>query len=121
MRAVLRKSIQIITLTLLCAVGVDAAESRTWTNRFSGKTVDAELISVTDDNVRLKRKKDGKMFTFSLRGLSDADKEYVDNFLNPKPKDPEPKDPDPKGLPGYRNLRDSLPSSLRSGSVCRAR
>ncbi len=56
--------------------GWSASKARTWTNR-SGKTVEAEFVSLTDETVRLKRKSDGKLFDFPLAKLSDADQAYA--------------------------------------------
>lgn len=51
-------------------------KARVWTNR-SGKTVEAEFVSISGDTVRIKRESDGKLFDVPLDTLTDADQAYA--------------------------------------------
>jgi hypothetical protein len=91
--------VRIAVLAGVLATTTASAEVRTWKNRFNSRTVEAELVGVEGDDVTLKRKRDGKHFKVSKRGLSDVDQQFIRHFLNPevepRPKDPEPHVPEP--------------------------
>ncbi len=53
------------------------ADTRTWTEAGSGRELEATLISVQDEQVTLRREKDGKRFALALSKLSEADQTYV--------------------------------------------
>jgi hypothetical protein len=55
--------------------------ARTWTDR-KGRQIEADLIAVKDEAVRLKRTSDGKVFEIPLAGLSDADQVYARSQTN---------------------------------------
>jgi hypothetical protein len=53
------------------------AEIRTWTH-VDGRTIEAEFVSSTSTQVTFRRASDGKVFTFELSKLSQADRDYVE-------------------------------------------
>jgi copper chaperone CopZ len=68
-----------ILLTLAAALTLPLslhAESRTWTDAESGKTIEGELVSVDGEKVTLKRA-DGKTFTLDASRFSADDQEYI--------------------------------------------
>jgi copper chaperone CopZ len=68
-----------ILLTLAAALTLPLslhAESRTWTDAESGKTIEGELVSVDGEKVTLKRA-DGKTFTLDASRFSAADQEFI--------------------------------------------
>lgn len=68
---------------LLAAVllaGPAVAEVRTWTDSSGKHTTEAELVSVDDDAVKLRRT-DGTLVTVPLKKLSEADQKFVAEHL----------------------------------------
>jgi copper chaperone CopZ len=68
-----------ILLTLAAALTLPLslhAESRTWTDAESGKTIEGELVSVDGEKVTLKRA-DGKTFTLDASRFSADDQEFI--------------------------------------------
>jgi len=66
-----------ISLGLLFALVVSgSAIARTWTEAESGRTIEAELLSVSDDRVTLQRS-DGRTVTIPVASLSETDREFV--------------------------------------------
>ena len=56
-----------------------SAESRTWTD-VRGRTIDATLVSATDQAVIVKLAKNGKEFTIALSKLSAKDRTFVEEW-----------------------------------------
>jgi mercuric ion binding protein len=72
------------------------AESRTWTDSASGKTIEGELVSVDGDKVTLKRG-DGKTFTTEISRFSAGDQKFIASQNKPEgpyPKPDQAADPD---------------------------
>jgi thiol-disulfide isomerase/thioredoxin len=69
-------------LTALAAIGLltlpGVADERTWKAAEGGFTVDAELLSVEDGKVRLRRA-DGKVIAVPLSKLSQADRKFAES------------------------------------------
>jgi copper chaperone CopZ len=77
------KTISLITLIGTLALPLSlSAESRTWTDAESGKTIEGELISVDGEKVTLKRA-DGKTFTLEVARFSAADQEFIEANATP--------------------------------------
>lgn len=72
-----RISVILSLTTLAFSVGTSLLPARTWTEAESGKTLEAELISLQDGKVTLKRK-DGKSFELELDRLSQDDRLYAE-------------------------------------------
>ncbi|MEM7143719.1 MAG: cation transporter [Verrucomicrobiota bacterium] len=66
----------VITTILALAAGSLHAETRTWTDAESGKTIDGELISIDGEQATLKRS-DGKTFTVDISRFIEADQVYI--------------------------------------------
>lgn len=64
------------TLLFLVVFFLPHAHGRTWTD-VEGRTVDAELLEITDDGVLVKRDTDGQEFTIPFARLSAADRTYL--------------------------------------------
>lgn len=63
----------LLLLFFLIPVLLDA---RIWTDR-DGRVIDAELLEILDDKIRIKRK-DGREFTAAISIFSEADREFVE-------------------------------------------
>jgi len=59
--------------------------ARTFTNQ-SGKKIEAEIVSVKDDNVTIKMA-NGKIFTLGIASLSKADQDYINSNSSPPSSD----------------------------------
>ncbi|MEM9238016.1 MAG: prolyl oligopeptidase family serine peptidase, partial [Verrucomicrobiota bacterium] len=79
------------TLTLLCASALLLVplEARTWTST-DGRELEAEFVSATETHVKVKRDVDGKELTIPLTGISEEDREWVEEKLAEEP-EPEEK------------------------------
>ncbi len=65
----------LILIAIACSLsGVAPAEQRTWTSA-DGRTIEAELISRTENEVKIRR--DGRDFTLPLSALSEQDRLFV--------------------------------------------
>jgi poly(3-hydroxybutyrate) depolymerase len=53
---------------------------RNFTNS-EGKTIEANLITATEENVTIKRKKDGNTFTLPIASLSEEDQTYIEEWV----------------------------------------
>lgn len=69
-----------MVLLAVLIVGPAVAEVRTWTDRSGQHTTEAELLSVGGKAVKLRRT-DGKQLTVPLDRLSEADQDFVAEFL----------------------------------------
>ena len=74
----------LIPLLVFCLVAICNAELRTWTS-IVGTKVEAELVSLTGNQVTLKTKA-GKTLKLPLNKLSKADQEFLK--AKPSPKEP---------------------------------
>lgn len=69
-------------LLMVCLAAVaEGAEPRTWTSDKGGHEVEAELVEVTGDSVRLRRA-DGRVVTTPIKRLSVADREYLSGLAD---------------------------------------
>ncbi len=66
----------------LASLCLATAQARTWTSK-KGTTVEAEIVSVTGDQVTIKMDKGGRKITFSKNTLSAADQEFVEDWDPP--------------------------------------
>ena len=69
---------------LVCSlflVGIVGAEVETWENT-EGKTMEAELIEVSDESVVFKMKNSGKELRYPLEKLSEDSQKRVEAFKN---------------------------------------
>ena len=76
----MKKTVSItIFLSFLLVLGINANEFRTWTSANGKNTVEARLISISQDGktVTLQRFTDGKKGKFELEKLSNEDNEYI--------------------------------------------
>jgi len=83
----------------VCLLGTQAAPGRRWTDSTGKYSVEAELVSIEDGQVRL-RKTDGQEITVPMDRLSEADQRYLESLSKRKPDD-EP-EPDAKARPEPR-------------------
>ncbi len=74
--------LRIVSLFLLTA-GLIAAEPRTFTDQM-GRTITAELISVQNDQVTIRRT-DGQTFTLATSTLNDDDRKYIREWVSAQP------------------------------------
>ncbi|MEM8953062.1 MAG: cation transporter [Verrucomicrobiota bacterium] len=82
----------ISTTALALSIASVDAETRTWTEAQSGKTIDGELISIDGEQATLKRS-DGKTFTVDISRFTAEDQEYIKE--NGKPAAPDPDEDTP--------------------------
>jgi len=71
-----KKAIITIFLTLTALTLTTSAKFRTWTNN-KGKTLSAELVSLTKTDVKIKLKSNRREITIPIDTLSDADKAFL--------------------------------------------
>ncbi|MEZ5430720.1 MAG: hypothetical protein R3F31_05970 [Verrucomicrobiales bacterium] len=118
-------------LICLCGVCVYCGASgyaRTFTNQ-AGKSMEADVVSVSGDNVKLKRA-DGKEYQLPLATLSEADQAFLKGWKpdvpgdKPDPVPETPTDPDLKpgglqaGLQRPRGGPQGHPCVLSGQAVC---
>ena len=72
--------ISFIALFLMASVKAGAGSIRQWTST-DGRTIEAQLVSATDDSVTLIRNADQKQMTIPLTMLSEADREFTHEAL----------------------------------------
>ncbi len=72
---------------VLCSSLALAAEMRTWTDSSETFTIEASLIGVDGEKVKLK-KADGKTLTLTLDKLSDADRSFLQDNASATPANP---------------------------------
>ena len=90
----------VVLLTLV--VGTDPVSARIWTDSSGQHTIDAELVAYKKGWVRL-QKPDGTLISVPLTRLSEADHEFVKEYLRravaapetPQPATPQPTTPEP--------------------------
>jgi hypothetical protein len=73
------------TLQLLAAGPADASGTRIFKNR-EGKKIEAEILAKSDNHVRVRTTAD-KEFSIELATLSEADQEFVRNWVDPQSKE----------------------------------
>lgn len=71
----MKYSLHVICVSLLGAASLLAAP-RTWTN-VSGQTIEAELVELQENSVRLKLVPSGRFYNLEISQLSDADKTFI--------------------------------------------
>lgn len=76
-----------------------AQDVRTWTSRSGQFRVDASLISVEADSVRLRRADDGRMINVPITAVSTADQEYLQALKSQADKKPEAESISPPASP----------------------
>lgn len=75
----MRKAVfHLAALSLLAIAIVPSASARIFTDA-EGRTIDAELHSIMDDQVTFKRTSDGRAFTLSLSEFSERDRNFILN------------------------------------------
>lgn len=75
-RLVYRTALLALVISTLCLAASDPNESRTWTSAKGNHKIEAALVEVVGDSVKLRRA-DGQEITVPLAQLSAADREYV--------------------------------------------
>jgi hypothetical protein len=65
-------------------VAANPVDARTWTDRTTGRRLDAEFVGFADGKVQIKRARDGKTFHVPLESLSDDDQVFVRSQTEPK-------------------------------------
>ncbi len=76
------RSVFVALVSLLLVVGSEPCDARTWTDDSGVFTVEAELVEIVGDRVRLQRT-NGKVITVPLEKLSDADRRYLRTLDEP--------------------------------------
>ena len=101
----------VVGVLLACLMGLGGlwslAEGREWTDTTGKFKIEAELVSVADGNVQL-RKKDGSMISVPLDKLSQEDREFLAAIQQKR----EPNSSVAQVMPAMRVL-DRLEKSLR--------
>ena len=67
---------KLLFLSLLFTSSLFGREVRTWTAA-DGRTLEAELLSVEENGVKVRRKTDGKVMELAPAMLSEDDRKYV--------------------------------------------
>ncbi len=96
------KRIFLMAILLTFMAGADQVLARIWTDSSGKHTIDAELVAYKKGWVRL-QKPDGTLISVPLTRLSEADHEFVKEYLRraadtptaPQPATPEPTTPEP--------------------------
>ncbi len=73
--------LSLVILATLLTSGI--LHSRTWTQTSSGRTLEADFVKITGDNITVKRNSDGKEFTLLLSKLSIRDRTFVAKQVKP--------------------------------------
>ena len=81
----MRRLLFCIALVALLLVIAPAASAREWTDTTGGFSVEAELVEVKDDKVRLK-KSNGQIVAVPIAKLSKGDREYIASLVKTKGK-----------------------------------
>lgn len=79
---------KILIVFTFAAAAVLPLQARTWTAS-DGRTLEADYVSATDTEVKLRRASDGRVFTLPLTRLSDEDQAFIkEQADNPPPPAP---------------------------------
>ncbi|MEZ6090694.1 MAG: SHD1 domain-containing protein [Pirellulaceae bacterium] len=70
-----------LVATCLAAAAAVAQEVRTWTSESGRFSVQAQLLDVAAESIRLKRADDGRTIDVPISAISSADRQYLQSFL----------------------------------------
>lgn len=85
----------VVLCVVLAITGPALAELRTWTDSSGKHSTEAELISVEDGSVKLRRT-NGKELTVAIEKLSTADQDFIDAYLTSPDESPVKRQPTPE-------------------------
>ncbi|QDU76900.1 Major intracellular serine protease precursor [Bremerella volcania] len=81
----MQRRFTVVITTLLLTLSSTVSYARTWTERSSGRTVNADLVSFAGDVVKIRRQSDGRVFAVPVERLSDVDRTFVESASQTRP------------------------------------
>lgn len=73
----MRSTLWFLVALLFFGIAVKSGSAREWTDRATGRQIEAEFVGFSDGKVEIKRARDGKTFYLPIESLSDADQAFV--------------------------------------------